>query len=196
MQKKFLSILLALSLLIPSLSPLAAIAEEGTAEAAPTVEAENSEVVSETTPAVSETTSPEAVSEAELSENCSILNYVDAETFRAAGHVARLPEVETLSSYAFRNADGTHTVYYLDQPVKYVDDDGNLQIIDLTLQADGELYRPVANDLSLTLSKDYTDGITLSRGDLSVAMVAMPNTAAPGQMTETTMVIPRVSGRP
>ncbi|MGM9646941.1 MAG: RICIN domain-containing protein [Eubacteriales bacterium] len=194
MKTKLLSLLLALSLLIPVLSPLTAIAEEGMLS----VEANIGETVSETADATGETatTSTEAVSEAKLLENCSILNYVDAETFRAAGHIARLPEVETLSSYAFRNADGTHTVYYFDQPVKYVDDDGNLQMIDLTLQADGDLYRLAANDLSLTLSKDYTKGITLSRGELCVTMVALPDTATTslGLMTETTMVVPRVSG--
>ncbi len=195
MNKKFLSLFLALSLLIPLTAPLTAFAtdQQPTATASAETEPTTAEA---STAALPETAAPDAVSEEELLENCSILKFVDAETFRAAGHVARLPEIETLSSYAFRNADGTHTVYYLDQPVKYVDADGDFQTIDLTLQADGAVYRPVSNDLSLTLAKDYTDGVTLSHNGLSATLFPVPATEAPplGDITETVMVIPRVSG--
>lgn len=42
-----------------------------------------------------------------LSEDCKILNYVHAEVFSSANHVARLTSEETLSSYVFLNEDGT-----------------------------------------------------------------------------------------
>ena len=131
MKKRMISFALALSLLIPLLSPLTVLAKDESAS--PTTPETQTLPMAEETTAPAAPVEPDAVSEAELLADCAILKYVDAETFRAAGHVARLPELETMSSYAFRNADGTHTVYYLDHPVKYVDDDGELQIIDLTL---------------------------------------------------------------
>ena len=194
MKKKLISFILALSLLIPLLSPFSILAKDESVSSTPSET--HTLPTAEEAAASAESATPDAVSEAELLADCAILKYVDAETFRAAGHVARLPELETMSSYAFRNADGTHTVYYLDHPVKYVDDDGDLQTIDLTLQADGAVYRPVSNDLSLTLAKDYTDGVTLSHNGLSATLLPITETEVPplGNITETVMVIPRVSG--
>ena len=66
-------------------------------------------------------------------KNSAILNYIDSETLAKGGHISRCPELETLSSYVFKNADGTRTVYYMDHPVKYLDSNGTVNDINLTI---------------------------------------------------------------
>ena len=56
--------------------------------------------------------------------NSNFFKYVDEAVFEAGNHVARIPEEETLSTYVFRNNDGTKTVYYLPDNVKYIAQDG------------------------------------------------------------------------
>ena len=58
-----------------------------------------------------------------ITQDCAILNYVDEETFKNAGHVNRLTDEEDLYSYVFENADGTRTAYIMGEPVKYLDND-------------------------------------------------------------------------
>jgi len=67
--------------------------------------------------------------EAALLADCQILRYVNEEAFREKNHVSRVPGEETLSSYVFQNADGSRTVYFLDEPVKYVDVGGMVRAI-------------------------------------------------------------------
>ena len=55
-----------------------------------------------------------------------ILSYVHSEVFAKGDHIARLKQDETLSSYAFLNRDGTKTVYYLDEAVKFTAADGTV----------------------------------------------------------------------
>ena len=62
-----------------------------------------------------------------------MMNYIDEESFRGAGHINRLPEEEDLNSYVFENADGTRTAYILSEPVKYVDNTGVVHEKNLTL---------------------------------------------------------------
>lgn len=94
MKKGMISFILALSLLIPLLSPLSVLAKDESAS--PTTPETQTLPMAEETTAPAAPVEPDAVSEAELLADCAILKYVDAETFRAAGHVARLPELETI----------------------------------------------------------------------------------------------------
>ena len=54
-----------------------------------------------------------------------ILTYVHPEVFAQGDHIYRLKQDETLSSYAFLNRDGTKTVCYLDEAVKFTAADGS-----------------------------------------------------------------------
>ena len=59
--------------------------------------------------------------------------YVDAEQFEEAGHVQRLHEEEELDTYVYLNADGSKSVYYMDQDVKFIDEQGNVRDKDTAL---------------------------------------------------------------
>ncbi|MBQ8288144.1 MAG: DNRLRE domain-containing protein, partial [Clostridia bacterium] len=184
MKKKFLSILLALSLLIPSLSPLAAIAEEGTAEAAPTVEAENGEVVSEATPAVSEIEPIEPIqSETLTTDN---LPFAMTETDAASeGLIGRVKDAEhDLHSVVFENADGGLTLFYYNDPVKYVDENGVVRDKSNKLQArTGGGFETVAGDIQTAFPKQLKDGITMQKGAWQLGLAPAENFTAIGTLS-------------
>lgn len=148
-EKKLIALLLAIAMLLPLL-PYYASAEEP-AEAAPAQ-------------------APEITPEP-LEPNCRILNYVDESVFLAGNHVARLPAEESLSSYVFLNADGTRTVYYMDEAVKYVDSGGNILEKDVTLSAALDGYATTQNDLTLSLPADPATGIRINWNGHTVSIL-------------------------
>ena len=112
----------------------------------------------------------------QLDEDCQILNHVDPEVFAAGNHIARLPEQETLSSYVFLNADGTQTVYYMDQPVKFEKADGTVVEKNLTLTAATEGYTTTQNDIQLTIPTNPTNGIRLVYGNRQITLIPQGGT--------------------
>lgn len=106
--KATLSLVLILCLVLPMVPVHAADVSQSAA--APSVE-----------PTVPPVTEEISVSQFRLNSDCQILRYVDEEVFRSRDHIARFETEETLSSYVFLNRDGTKTVYYMDEPVKFRD---------------------------------------------------------------------------
>lgn len=107
----------------------------------------------------------------QLDADCQILNHVDPEVFAAGNHIARLPEQETLSSYVFLNADGTQTVYYMDQPVKFEQADGTVVEKNLTLTTATEGYTTTQNDIQLTIPTNPTNGIRLVYDNHQITLI-------------------------
>lgn len=103
-------------------------------------------------------------------------NFISKHQVEELGHVLRLPNEEDLNTLVYLNQDGTKTKYIIDYPVKYIDKNGNAQFIDLTLIETANDFTTTANDIMLSVSKDYADGVTLTYNDYSVTMVAMPAT--------------------
>lgn len=68
--------------------------------------------------------------------DCKILQHVDADAFAQAGHAFRMPELETPDTYVFHNTDGTRSIYYMNEAVKYTDSLGNIREKDLTLYSE------------------------------------------------------------
>lgn len=164
-RKKLLSLLLAVSLLLSAAPIPPAAATEAPAAPSETVAAEQAAI--------------------HLDADCQILNYVDEEVFTAGNHVLRLPAEETLSSYAFLNADGTKTVYYMDEAVKFVDTDGTVQEKDIALTAAVGGYATTRNNISLTIPDDPSAGIRLAYGGHSVTLTPEGGTlSAPAERAE------------
>ena len=111
-----------------------------------------------------------------LSKDCKILNYVHAEVFGSANHVARLASEETLSSYVFLNADGTRTAYYLDEAVKFVDADGKVQEKDLMLVPTVGGYTTEKNDIGLSIPTNPASGVTLLWNNTAVRIIPQGGT--------------------
>ena len=169
--KKILALLLSVCLILPTLSAAASAAETDTGR-------------TEITGMTGDTAQPTITEEAALSEtvfqldaDCRILSYVDEAVFREADHIARLNEEETLSTYVFLNRDGTKTVYYMDEEVKYLDSDGTVREKDLSLTADLNGYTTAQNDISLTLPENLSEGVGLSYAGYDISLIPQITTA-------------------
>ena len=157
--RSMLALLLILCLVLPMVPVRAA-------EAAPAV----------TAPEVSAPEASEAPGVLEMEPDWKILRYVDPEDFYARGHIARFETEETLSSYVFLNADGSKTVYYMDEPVKFQDGGGRIWEKDLTLTAVDAGYTTMLNDVSLTLPVDPASGIRLSHSTKQITLIPQGGT--------------------
>ena len=113
----------------------------------------------------------------QLDADCKILNYVHEDVFTSANHVARLTEAETPSSYVFLNEDGTTTVYYMAEAVKFVDANGITQEKDLTLMDTVGGYTTTKNDFGLTISQNPANGVSLVWNNKSVRLIPQDGTA-------------------
>ena len=169
--KKILALLLSVCLILPTLSAAASAAETDTWR-------------TEITGMTGDTAQTTITEEAALSEtvfqldaDCRILSYVDEAVFREADHIARLNEEETLSTYVFLNRDGTKTVYYMDEEVKYLDSDGTVREKDLSLTADLNGYTTAQNDISLTLPENLSEGVGLSYAGYDISLIPQITTA-------------------
>lgn len=62
-----------------------------------------------------------------IAKESMISKYVSADQFNKASHVKRLSAEEELDTYVFLNSDGTKSVYYMDENVKFFDKNGNIK---------------------------------------------------------------------
>ena len=161
--KKFISIFLALCLALAALcvpaaaqEPTPSLPAEGTENDTSSPE-EESTFSQQTVPLEEELTPLQ-----KLTEDCNILQYVDEQAFEAANHAFRLPHLEKLDTYVFQNPDGTRSVYYLYENVKYIDEQGNVREKDNTLCRETAGYRIAENEFDLLLPHSITDGVELS----------------------------------
>lgn len=97
-----------------------------------------------------------------VAADSNFFDYVDPQVFESGNHVLRLTEEETDSTYVFLNADGTKTVYYMDQAVKFLDADGIVQEKDLTLAIANDTYTTTKNDVNLSIPEDPTAALLSS----------------------------------
>ncbi|MGM9646754.1 MAG: Ig-like domain-containing protein [Eubacteriales bacterium] len=184
MKSKFLSLLLVFSLLIPLLSPLTAIAETQTATAIPTAPSEDIRMDAEAAPAVSEIEYDGPVQgEALTNDN---LPFAMTETDAALeGLIGRVKDAERdLHSVVFANADGGLTLYYYNEPVKYVDEDGNIRDKSnkLSTRLDGN-FETVASDIQAIFPKQFSDGITLRKGEWELGLTPAGSFTASGTLS-------------
>ncbi|MBQ8358705.1 MAG: DNRLRE domain-containing protein, partial [Oscillospiraceae bacterium] len=107
----------------------------------------------------------------QLDADCQILDYVHEEVFNGNDHIARLKEEETLDTYVFLNRDGTKTVYYMNDAVKYRDASGTIREknIDLTTGING--YSTTQNDVQLHIPNNISNGVQLSYAGYDVSIV-------------------------
>jgi hypothetical protein len=170
-RKKSVALLLSLALLLTTMPCVSTAAAEEIA-VTPT-----SQTLTETTEAHTLSTEQEEISVSALTADCGILSYVDEEVFESGNHVLRLPEEETLSTYVFLNSDGTKTVYYMDENVKFVDSDGNIHEKNLTLTLRLDIMENLRM-LTTTIFRRYFIFLRLNL-KLSIAPVSTTNTPPP-----------------
>ena len=119
----------------------------------------------------------------DLDEESLIFNYVDRASFIEAGHVERVCEDEEPNTYVFKNADGSKTVYFLDEDVKYVNAGGEATEKKLDLVALDGGYTTRASNVSLALPNAIASGVTLAYNGNSVTLTPKPRTLTGGTVS-------------
>lgn len=137
-------------------------------------EIENNENASTTDQVVEEHKVDNVTIDDSLVSSTEVPSFISKYKIAERGHVLRLPDEETLNTLVYLNKNGTKTKYIMDCPVKYIDQSGNAQFIDLTLTETVSAFTTLANDVVVSVAKDYTNGVTLTYGDYSVMLTAMP----------------------
>ena len=153
--RRVLAAALTLSLTMGMFSGVHVLAEDPLSEASPSLNQEFwTPSMEEPLPNTKGELSLEELAAAELAE-ADIPAAVSAEEIAERGHVHRLREQEeNLYSIVFQNRDGTKTLYYFAEEVKYIDEDGvvrdkknTLTELDGVSRARADGYRYV-NDLN------------------------------------------------
>ncbi len=93
---------------------------------------------------------------------CMISEYVNAKDFNAASHIQRLADEEELDTYVFLNSDGSKSVYYMDENVKFVDKNGDVQEKDISLISNTDGYSITRNEFDLHIPTSASSGISMS----------------------------------
>ena len=109
----------------------------------------------------------------------------------ASNHIARLYEDEgtDLNKVVFLNADSTKTMYLFGFPVKYIDNNGNIQDISLDISDNAEKsgeFKTAANNVITSFAAKFTDGITLKESETEIRLVPVVPAVNSNEQTELT----------
>ena len=112
---------------------------------------------------------------------------VGYESAVAKTHIQRLysEEGDDLNKVVFLNADGSHTAYYYDHPVKYVNEAGKIKDITLNIAESNVAgqFETAANSCVTTFSRNATDGIGLRSDNTAISLVPHLPAAATKNMS-------------
>lgn len=163
LRKKSISVFLVLCFLIISIST-------PTTEAISSIDSnETSVTVNEHMISVEETV-PIVIDSLNKNE-CMIGEYVNSQDFNAAEHIKRLPDEEELDTYVFLNENGSKSVYYMDENVKYIDATGAIKEKDISLVAKSDGYGIARNEFDLHIPTVATSGIEMSYEGYTVKII-------------------------
>ncbi len=167
---RFTSLLLVILLFLPTFSLWAVEAPEGEGVGtAAEVQAQNESLSAALT--------------ASMEEESMLFRYVDRASFIEAGHIERVIEDEELNTYVFKNPDGSKTMYFLGEDVKYLNAQGVQQEKRLDLVALDSGYTARSSDVSLALPNAISKGVTLACNGHSVTLTPKPQTLTGGTVS-------------
>lgn len=158
-KQSFLAILLVLCFLVLNVSTIVASAVESD-----TVydKSESAYEMLESAGSIDKEQFSPLVLESLDSAECMISKYVSADQFNRASHIERLYAEEELDTYVFLNSDGTKSVYYMDENVKFFDKNGDVREKDISLVSKSDGYGIVRNEFDLHIPNSATSGISMS----------------------------------
>ncbi len=109
-----------------------------------------------------------------------ITSYLTYDMVEDEGHVQRLYAEESLDTLVFRNRDGTKTTYFFAEDIKFTDDEGYVEVKDISLEYTSSTgYTTKMNDKSVVLPNNISSGVSVSYGENTVTMIPMPNPTLP-----------------
>lgn len=109
----------------------------------------------------------------ETTEEFVLPDIVDSVEAEEKGYAERLKSKETdLSTFVFKNKDGTNTMRVFSHPVKYVAENGEIKDISLDIKANRKGGYITANhEIITTFKNKLTEGISLEYNDVEVKLI-------------------------
>lgn len=111
----------------------------------------------------------------ETTEEFVLPDIVDSVEAEEKGYTERLKSKETdLSTFVFKNKDGTNTMRVFSHPVKYVAENGEIKDISLDIKANRNGGYITANhEIITTFKNKLTEGISLEYNDVQVKLIPL-----------------------
>jgi len=113
--------------------------------------------------------------------SCRITDYVDKAQFESQNYAFRVEQDESLNTYVFQKEDGKRVVYYLDENVKFIDDNGEVKEKNLSLTSTEKGFSPACNDIDILLPTTIKESIQFNHGKFSIAITPSGNNFAEGK---------------
>ena len=108
----------------------------------------------------------------EANSDAKDLRYIDNETLEKQGAIKRLPEKESLNSYAFLNRDGTESVVLFPDNIKYVDESGEIVEKDTAIVGNPSGgFTVKANDYGVLFPENIKDGLQFEYLEGCISMI-------------------------
>ncbi len=106
-----------------------------------------------------------------IPEDSILFQYVEQEKFDKKNHSFRMENEEHLDTYVFQNEDGTKTVYYMNEKVKYIDEDGNTREKDIRLVKKEKGFGIGQNEVELFLPENPIEGVDVEFSGYTVTLI-------------------------
>ena len=113
--------------------------------------------------------------------SCRITDYVDKALFESQNYAFRIEQEESLNTYVFQTEDGKRVVYYLDENVKFVDENGEIKEKNLSLTSSEKGFSPTCNDIGILLPATTEETIQLNYGKYSITIDPSGDTLVKGE---------------
>ena len=116
------------------------------------------------------------VKEKELvASDSPIFRHIDKTAFDEKKHTKRFENEEKLNTYVFGNDDGSKTVYYMHENVKYKDKEGKIKDKDISLVKKNKGYGIAQNEVELFLPENPKEGIDVEYSGHIVTIIPQGN---------------------
>ena len=102
--------------------------------------------------------------------SCRITDYVDKEQFESQNYAFRVEHEESLNTYVFQTDDGKRAVYFLDENVKFIDNNGEIKEKNLSLKSVEKGFLPICNDIDILLPITTAESIQFNYGKSSISI--------------------------
>ena len=113
-----------------------------------------------------------------LSED-DVPEVISFQSAQEKGHILRLRDKEADDyTVVFLNDDNTETMYLFAEPVKYTDEYGNKKDKSTALTLKNNAYTMAENDISVSFPREVANGISVSKGDISISMSPVTTTVS------------------
>jgi len=132
----------------------------------------------------------------ELTNIGNIFKYVDKQAFLANGFVKRIEEDEGLNSYIYEREDGTRSLFFFGEDVKFINGDKKVVEKDISLCQTDDGFITKQNNVGLILGRDFSRGVTVSFEDYKLSLLpASKDEFKCGIQMDNSLIYPEIYGR-